>query len=93
MHNHIQTHLLGALNILTHVFKGLVASIDTRLRALNRQREGIENNQGAPLYTTLHKTHNLVDASGTRVYDLLFPQEHEIQQNPRNADHFDESYG
>ena len=46
--------------ILNHVLVRLVRSIDSGLSSLNRQSEGIHDDQGIPHDFALHETHNFV---------------------------------
>ena len=46
--------------ILDHVLVRLIRGVDSSLSSLNRQSEGIHDDQGIPHDLALHETHNFV---------------------------------
>lgn len=64
------THCLAALHVRDHVSLGLLRSVDTRLRALDRERERVHDAERPADDLALHETHDFVRATGAGVDDL-----------------------
>lgn len=65
------SHLSRGFDELDHVLVGFVLGIDTRFRTLHRKGEAIHDNDRVAIDFASHKTHDLVDASRSRVNDLV----------------------